>query len=298
MKPPLTTEIVKQYPQRGPMQQFRLTSPTAFHCFRCAQPKKSKLLVIYDASWERILCNGCYGRLLSIFEIKAGVQSDDEKAFQLSELLLSLFSKDQLRESERLLRIAEKKTEFLCDNARRFVATAEHLSNTLLLDSDLDWSPATIGLCKAVEAELIERIVFPLRSILQGMDLTVDTKDKDIGRVAKFFTDPTAKPPEMGSFAHFLQTSLNSELRRATSPVVGGLYRLFSSLPNSEWLSNVKGLYESLIRLTRDYRNRAAHIDTLTRQDYVDCRTLVLGADGMLWKLIAATQSSKVLKNN
>jgi hypothetical protein len=278
------------------MQQFRLGVPTAFHCFRCGLPKKSKLLVVYDGSWDRILCNGCYGRLLSIFEIKAGTHSDDEKASQLSDVLMSLFSEDQLRESDRLFRIAEKRADFLSDNARRFVATAEHLSQTLQFDTDLDWSPATIGLCKAVETEIIERIIFPLRAILQGMDLSSDVKDKDIGRVAKFFADPTTRPPEMGTIAHFLQTSLNSESRRTTSPVISGLYRLFSSLPNSGWLSNATGLYESLTRLTRDYRNRAAHVDTLTRQDYDGCRTLVLGVDGMLWKLIAATQGGKTIR--
>jgi hypothetical protein len=158
----------------------------------------------------------------------------------------------------------------------------------------LDWSSVIIGLCKAVETELVERIVLPLRAVLQGSDLRTDVKDKDIGRVAKYFADPTAKPPEMGTFAHFLQTSLNSESRRTTSPVVVGLFRLFSTLPNSSWLSNVNGLYESLVRLTRDFRNRAAHLDTLIRQDYDECKIFVLGPEGILWKLIAATQMGKV----
>lgn len=294
MKRPVATEIIKEYPQRGPIQQFRLTTLTSFHCFRCGEVKKSKLLVVYDGDWDRLLCNGCYGRLLSIYEIKAGTKSDDEKASELADVLLSLFTKDQLRENERLFRIAEKRADLLSENARRFVATSERLSQVLQFDADLDWSPATIGLCKAVETELVERIVLPLRTALKGGDLTTDVKDKDIGRIAKFFADPTSKPPEMGTFAHFLQTSLNSESRRTTSPVVGALFRLFSSLPNSGWLSSLKGLYESIVRLTRDFRNRAAHLDTLTRQDYDECKTFVLGPEGILWKLISATEKGKV----
>jgi hypothetical protein len=34
--------------------------------------------------------------------------------------------------------------------------------------------------------------------------------------------------------------------------------------------------------LTTDFRNRAAHIDELGKQDYVSCRELVLGPEGKL----------------
>ena len=294
MKRPVATEIVKEYPQRGPMQQFRLGALTAFHCFRCGQAKKSKLLVVYDWNWDRLLCNGCYGRLLSIYEIKAGTKPEDEKASELADLLLSLFSKDQLRENERLFASQRKERIF-------FRIMREDL---LLLPSVFrryfNWMRTWIGyqepsvFVKPLKLKWWRGSCSHSGPYSKGSDLTTDVKDKDIGRVAKFFADPTAKPPEMGAFAHFLRTSLNSESRRTTSPVVAALFQLFSSLPNSGWLSSVKGLHESLVRLTRDFRNPAAHLDTLTRQDYDECRTLVLGPEGILWKLIAATQTGKV----
>jgi hypothetical protein len=40
-------------------------------------------------------------------------------------------------------------------------------------------------------------------------DLASDKNDKDIGRVAAFCIDPTRKPPELGSIAHFLQIGLD-----------------------------------------------------------------------------------------
>lgn len=79
------------------MQQFRLAESRAFHCFRCGQPKKSKLLAQYAGDWDRLLCNGCYGRLLSIFKIKAGTASDEDKAEALADALLGLYTEDQLR---------------------------------------------------------------------------------------------------------------------------------------------------------------------------------------------------------
>lgn len=249
--------------------------------------------MIYDNDWNHLLCNGCYGRLLSIYEIKAGARSDDDKATALAEVLLSLLSKDQIREAERLYQLAEKRASLLSTAALKFVATSEHLSRALETVPDLDWSPATIGLCKAVETEIIERILIPLLAELKGINLEVDIKDKDLGRVARYFTEPSAKPPEMGTFAHFLQTSINSETRRSTSPTIEYLYKLFHSLPNSDWISHIDGLYKSLTRLTQDFRNPAAHINTLTKRDYENCRDFVIGSDGMLWKLIFATQPHK-----
>jgi hypothetical protein len=249
--------------------------------------------VVHGADWDRLLCNGCYGRLLSVYEIKAGTKSDDEKAAALAEILLSLYDDERQREAERLFKLSEHRAQFLSQSSLRFVATSEHLSKTLETADDLDWSPATIGLCKAVENEVTERIVVPLASSLRGQPLEVDVKDRDLGRVAKYCVGPDAKPPELGSFAHFLQTAIHSETRRATSPLVSGLYALVSNWPDSGWLTSETGLHDSLVKLTRDFRNRAAHLDTLTQQDYQDCRAFVLGTEGILWKLLAATRSRK-----
>ncbi|HLO18803.1 MAG TPA: hypothetical protein VK206_28485 [Anaerolineales bacterium] len=293
MKKPLPTEIVKTYPRRGVMQQFRIVELTAFHCFRCGQSKKSRLVVVYENDWNRLLCNGCYGRLLSIYEIKAGTKPNDEKAADLAEVLLSLLNKDQIREAERLYQLSEKRAALLSEAALKFVSTSEHLSRVLETVPDLDWSPATIGLCKAVEIEIIERILIPLLEQTKGVNIEADIRDKDLGRVAKFIAEPNNKPPEMGTFAHFLQTSINSQTRRTTSPIVERFYKLFHSWPNSDWISSTDGLYTSIVRLTQDYRNPAAHINTLTKQDYENCREFVIGAKGILWKLISATQPHK-----
>jgi hypothetical protein len=86
---PVPSTITKTYAQRGPLQQLRFAESTAFRCFRCGDKKKSKLITVYNSDWSKRLCNGCYGRLLSLYEIKAGTAADDQKAEELAAALLS-----------------------------------------------------------------------------------------------------------------------------------------------------------------------------------------------------------------
>jgi hypothetical protein len=96
--------VTKRYPSRGPLQQFRFAETTAFTCFRCSTSKKSKLITVYNRDWSKRLCNGCYGRLLSRYEIKAGTAPDDERAENLAAALLLMVSREDQRQAERLLR--------------------------------------------------------------------------------------------------------------------------------------------------------------------------------------------------
>jgi hypothetical protein len=67
----LRYEVIKVYPSRGPLQQYRLREATAFRCFRCGRAKTSKLVTVFAESWAQLLCNGCYGWLLSVYNVKA-----------------------------------------------------------------------------------------------------------------------------------------------------------------------------------------------------------------------------------
>lgn len=290
---PVPSNVTKTYPQRGPLQQFRFAESTAFRCFRCGASKKSKLITVYLGDWSRKLCNGCYGRLLSIYEIKAGTEADDLCAEQLSQTLLSLVTVDQQQQAERLFKASENRAKNLSPKALRFIATAEHVAGQLELDYQLEWSPAVIGLCKAVESEVVDRILIPLASLVDSEDLIDDKNDKDIGRIAAFCVDPQRKPPELGTFLHFLQTMIHSKQRRKTSKLISFFLRLAANWTGSNWLLDPDGFYQMLVFLTANYRNRAAHIDELTRADYHDCREFTIGAQGIVWKLILATERLK-----
>jgi hypothetical protein len=99
---PVPSTITKTYAQRGPLQQFRFAESTAFRCFRCGDTKKSKLITVYNSDWSKRLCNGCYGRLLSLYEIKAGTAADDQKAEELAAALLWAVTLDLQRQAESL----------------------------------------------------------------------------------------------------------------------------------------------------------------------------------------------------
>lgn len=94
---PVPSTLTKTYPKRGPLQQFRFAEGTAFNCFRCGNSKKSKLITVYSDDWSRKLCNGCYGHLLSLYEIKSGTEAEDLRAERLAEALLSIVPVDQQR---------------------------------------------------------------------------------------------------------------------------------------------------------------------------------------------------------
>jgi hypothetical protein len=290
---PVPSTVTKTYPQRGPLQQFRFAEGTAFRCFRCGNSKKSKLITVYSGDWSRKLCNGCYGRLLSLYEIKAGAAADDQKSEKLADALLSLVTVDQQRQAERLFKTSDNRTESLSPEALRFIATAEHVAGQLDSNAQLEWSPAVIGLCKAVELEVVRRVVRPLAASTAGVDLSGDRIDKDIGRVAAFCQDSQRTPPELGVFAHFLQTVIHSQHRRQTSRLIASFLRLCSTWTGSTWLLDPDGLYRTLVVLSTNYRNRAAHIDQLAKEDYLGCRNLTIGDRGAIWMLILSTESHK-----
>lgn len=290
---PVPSTVTKTYPRRGPLQQFRFAEGTAFRCFRCGDTKKSKLITVYSGDWSRKLCNGCYGRLLSLYEIKAGTAADDQRAEQLADALLSLVTVDQQRQAERLFRASDNRADALSPEALRFIATAEHVATQLESNAQLEWSPAVIGLCKAVEAEVVGRILKPLATMTGSEDLSGDKNDKDIGRVAAFCEEPRRKPPELGAFAHFLQTVIHSAQRRQTSRLISCFLGLARQWTGSTWLLDPEGLHRALTVLTTTYRNRAAHIDELAKRDYLGCREITIGSQGVVWKLVLSTERHK-----
>ena len=111
--------------------------------------------------------------------------------------------------------------------------------------------------------------------------------------MAAFCADPSRRPPELGVFAHFLQTAIHSQQRRETSALLGSFLRLIGDWTGSHWLLDPMGLHSALELLIRSFRNRAAHIDELGEEEYLRCRELVIGSEGALWKLVVATERHK-----
>ena len=272
------------------MQQFRFAESSSFRCFRCGDTKRSKLITTYNSDWSRLLCNGCYGRLISLFDIKAGTKPHEQRCGALADALLSAVDLETQRQAERLYRAADERAARLTPQALRFIATAEHVGAELESEPQLEWSPAVIGLCKAVELQVVSRILIPLALRSAGADLHADTRDNDLGRVARFCEDQTRSPPELGAFAHFLETVIHSKQRRDTSVIIQAFFQLARDWVGSSWILDPKSFLRSLRTLTREFRNRAAHIDELGKVDYLECRDLTIGRAGIMWELIESTE--------
>lgn len=288
-------QITKEYSARGPLMQYRFEKPISFSCFRCGQSKVSKLITIYNNDWSKRICNGCYGRLLSIYEIKKGQQEIDDKVEQLSSLLLKLIDDNKIREQTRRIILKQYKANYLSPSSLRFFATSECVADTLSGEKNLDWSPAIIGLCKAFELELIERFINPLKEISSGLVFSeADLKDKDFGRVATYCSGKPVKPPELGVIKHFVTTALNSKERIEISGFLKDAFKPFLQIrPHSNWLIDKNGMLAAIDSLTKNFRNKAAHTDELEQTDYENCKQLVFGDTGIMWELIISTQTAR-----
>jgi hypothetical protein len=279
--------VIKSYHPIGPLQQFRLEQSMPFTCVRCGQNKKSKLQSLYRGDWSRTLCNGCYGRLLSLYEIQAGTDPDDVKAERLAQQLVEIVSAANARDTLRRTTYSRDPEKFLTTDSLRFLGSAEYVASLLEGQSTLEWSGAIIGLCKAAERELLERFLQPLQSGCVPGELADEFGDPDLGPLARWGAGK-ANPPELGTLRHALITVANSQRRVGKSAVIKSLQLQTSKWPRGRWLLDPEGLPAMLSRLT-SYRNDAAHLGSLGSDDYHRCRALVIGNDGLVWKLIDAT---------
>lgn len=282
-------KVIKEYPSRGPLQQFRLEKSISFNCFRCGQTKVSKLVTIYNGDWTKRLCNACYGRLLSIYEVKSGTKTVDEKSAELLILLTQLANENAIRQRADKILLKENRAKFLSPLSLRFLATSEFVAETISKEANLDWSPAVIGICKAFELEVTERLINGLKETCRTMQLSDnETRDKDFGRIVSYCLGKLPKPPELGTVKHFLLTAINSKDRLETSDFLRAFKLFLSKRPNSSWLIDPNGFAPSLDKLTVKFRNRAAHTDELDVVDYSECNELVFGENGIAWELLSS----------
>lgn len=285
-------KISKEYPKRGPLSQFRFEKSISFNCFRCGLAKTSKLITIYNSDWDKRICNGCYGGLLSIYDIKTGQTDIDDKVEQLLQLLVKLVDENKLREQSIRLNLQSNKAKYLTSTSLRFYATSECVAETLTKDPNLDWSPAIIGLCKAFELEIIEKFINPLKEFCTRIIFTEqDLKDKDFGKVASYCSGKPIKSPELGVINHFVTTTVNSKQRLESSDFLSlGFKNFINKLPNHNWIIDKNGLSKGIETLTKDFRNKAAHTDELDEEDYNSCKELVFGENGIMWELILISE--------
>ena len=288
--------IVKIYPARGNLQLYRYDSAAPFECWRCRRTKVSKLQAVVRLEKPRIICNACYGCLLSLADIKAQDIEPWLKAEQIHNLTLKEVSaKEAAQAVEKEERRRKQYWKFLSPEARLFIGTAEYLYERMADRSDLDFSPAIIELVKSFETECISGFVEPLRAKAEEASLPesvvrVDCHDKDFGRMAKYVFGHDVKPPELGAIAHTLVTLMNSRKRIQQSKFLGILNTHVSLCRDREYFTDTNRFVAQVGQLTESYRNPAAHIGSMSKWSYEECKAMLMGASGAMWQLIAATR--------
>ncbi len=288
-------KVVKLYPARSNLQLYRYDSNAPFECWRCRKTKVSKLQAVVSLEKPRVICNACYGRLLSLAEIKAQDVEPWLKAEQIHDLTLKEISAKEAAEAiEREERRRKQYWKFLSEDARRFIGTAEYLYERMADRSDLDFSPAIIELVKSFEAECISKFVEPLkaqaaREPLPENDVRIECQDKDFGRLAKYVLGREVRPSELGVIAHALVTLINSRKRIVQSRFLQVLATYISHRRDSDYFTDPGRFVAHVHQLTESYRNPAAHISSMSKQSYEECKGALMGPGGALWQLIAAT---------
>ncbi|NEM08835.1 hypothetical protein [Geodermatophilus normandii] len=240
-----------------------------------------------DGRRNQLLCNGCYGRVLSLWEVKAGEFPDAERDDAIVNLLSASVTAEQIGWARERLAAAKLFNE-LSPQAQQMLATAEAVTGVLKTATGLDWSAAVIGLCKAVESEIAIRLIEPLRRATTGIDLAADLADKDLSRVARYCAG-LAPAPELGSLAHTLGAAARSRRRVTTSPLLKVLHDMVAAWPDGRWILATDGLMYAASRLGKEFRNPAAHTGVLSEDDYEQCRLAVQGEGGLLSRLVTAT---------
>ncbi len=168
----------------------------------------------------------------------------------------------------------------------RVLVTAEQIRKAL---PDLpDCSAIVIEYCKAVEIELNHRLLVPLRSHLNGAGSSNSaclSIPNELGRLKQYVYGASAKQIELGALANTIEAAL----RYDSHPLAAGLMQNIRALP---LMGSPKKLIDSVLNLTQNYRNPAAHKAILSSMQMERCRELVLGATTDIGLLFRIVQSS------
>lgn len=287
---PFRFEIIKSYPQRGPLRQYRAATATAFMCLRCLQPKTAKLVATINNESSQLLCNSCYGFLLSVWNIRAGEQEDAERDNALLHCLASAVTAAEVERGRALLLARQTLASSLSADSSTLLSTAEAVGAGLVSwrATDLDWSVATLPLCKAVEIEVVRRVAQPLKNATQGIDLAADASGK-LKPMVNYCRYPD-KHLMLGQITTFLEGVTAQEAARG--PLAQAMRSIARTWPGSDWLFEANGLPAALKALRNNYRNRAAHTEILHKDQFDACSALVIGPQGVLWRLLASTRPS------
>ncbi|PKG37724.1 hypothetical protein [Psychromonas sp. Urea-02u-13] len=147
-----------------------------------------------------------------------------------------------------------------------------------------DYSGVIIEYCKAVEIELEEKLLAPLKSHWQSVDapsVSVSAEAK-VKRLNAYIFSSTDNKLELGTFADQLKNALTC----TTDLVAQSLLSSINALPLT---IDAQQLVTEIFHISRSFRNPAAHKSILTKSDLNNAKDAIFGNEsrmGILAKLI------------
>jgi hypothetical protein len=156
----------------------------------------------------------------------------------------------------------------------------------------LDSSPASIQFAKCIETEIEQKLLLPFRNYFNGsefinFDLSNDLRDTQVSRMTNFLIKPDSKAPELGTFAFFLSTVINSKSRVKTSNTIKSYLQHILVYQNSDFLIS-KEFNDTLNLISTKYRNGAAHTKALPYSSLVEFYKELIGENqnGFIFRLL------------
>jgi hypothetical protein len=166
----------------------------------------------------------------------------------------------------------------LGERCRRFLRTAEVLHAELKRregGDDLDYGPSVHSYSRALEAELVDRLFEPFRASERHRLPDVDPAESDLVRsvdqLRRFIDRPTSPAPTLDRIAYFLA---NVGGKLADAPENDFAAFLSRRLHNREQFC--REFPPKLHRYIGRYRNRAAHIEEISREEAASARAYLL----------------------
>ncbi len=148
-----------------------------------------------------------------------------------------------------------------------------------------DYSGIIIEYCKAVEIELEEKLLAPLKRQWQLTGAPLIGLEAKVKRLNTYMFSSSDKKLELGTFASQLENALN-----CTSDLVAK--SLLDSIDALPLTIDAQGLVTEIYAISRSFRNPSAHKTIMTKSDLLKAKKSIFGSGseiGILAKLIQAS---------
>ncbi|MBT7788627.1 MAG: hypothetical protein HN757_07085 [Calditrichaeota bacterium] len=161
----------------------------------------------------------------------------------------------------------------------------------------LDTAPASIEFAKCFEKEISSKLLQRFKEYFAHLNINedeidVDLKDRELSSITRYLVKSDRKPPELGTFAYFLNIVIHSKKRIKSSATVKAFVAFSQTLTNPQFILDPDKLLYFLRLITTKYRNGAAHTEPLTFKVLDEFYILLSGrrkpAEGLLTECVTA----------